>query len=64
MDDHTCCSLQRLRKEEAGAGLKVCDGTDRKMSSSVDIWMAGWHHRLNGHECEQLRDGEGQGSLM
>ena len=23
--------------------------------------MAGWHHRLNGHECEQaLGDGEGQ----
>ena len=27
--------------------------------------MAGWHHRLNGHELEQaLGDGEGQGSLM
>ena len=26
--------------------------------------MAGWHHRLNGHELEQaLGDGEGQGSL-
>ena len=26
--------------------------------------MAGWHHRLNGHEFEQiLGDGEGQGSL-
>ena len=26
--------------------------------------MIGWHHRLNGHECEQaLRDGEGQRSL-
>ena len=26
--------------------------------------MAGWHHRLNGHECEQMtRHGEGQGSL-
>ena len=26
--------------------------------------MAGWHHRLNGHEFEQtLRDGEGQESL-
>ena len=24
----------------------------------------GWHHRLNGHECEQtLGDSEGQGSL-
>ena len=27
--------------------------------------MAGWHHRLNGHEHEQtLGDGEGQGSLV
>ena len=26
--------------------------------------MAGWHHRLNGHEFEQtLGDSEGQGSL-
>ena len=26
--------------------------------------MAGWHHRLNGHEFEQaLRVGDGQGSL-
>ena len=26
--------------------------------------MTGWHHRLNGHDCEQtLGDGEGQGSL-
>ena len=26
--------------------------------------MFGWHHRLNGHELEQvLGDGEGQGSL-
>ena len=27
--------------------------------------MAGWHHRLNGHEFEQtLGDSEGQGSLV
>ena len=27
--------------------------------------MAGWHHRLNGHEREQaLRVGDGQGSLV
>ena len=26
--------------------------------------MAGWHHRLDGHECEQaLGAGEGQGNL-
>ena len=27
--------------------------------------MAGWHHQLNGRECEQaLGDGEGRGSLV
>ena len=27
--------------------------------------MAGWHHRLNGHESEQAPgDSEGQGSLV
>ena len=27
--------------------------------------MVGWHHQLNGHECEQtLGDGEGQGNLV
>ena len=27
--------------------------------------MVGWHHWLNGHECEHtLGDGEGQGSLV
>jgi len=27
--------------------------------------MGGWHHRLNGHEFEQVPgDGEGQGSLV
>ena len=27
--------------------------------------MAGWHHRLNGHEFEQApQTGDGQGSLM
>ena len=27
--------------------------------------MVGWHHRLNGHEFEQVPgDGEGQGNLV
>ena len=27
--------------------------------------MAGWHHRINGHEFEQTPgDGKGQGSLV
>ena len=31
----------------------------------TDDEMVGWHHRLNGHECEPaLRGGDGQGSLV
>ena len=31
---------------------------------ATDDEMVGWHHELNGHECEQtLGDSEGQGSL-
>ena len=26
--------------------------------------MVGWHHRLNGHDFEQLGDSGGQGSLV
>ena len=25
--------------------------------------MVGWHHQLNGHECEQTLGDSGQGSL-
>ena len=29
-----------------------------------EVEMVGWHHRLNGHECEQTQgDCEGQRSL-
>ena len=27
-------------------------------------WLVGWHHRLDGHEFEQMRVGDGQGSLV
>ena len=34
-----------------------------KEKGKTEEEMAGWHHRLNGHEFEQtLGDGEGQGS--
>ena len=36
----------------------------RQEKGTTEDEMAGWHHRLNGHELEQaLGDGEGQGSL-
>ena len=31
----------------------------------IEDEIVGWHHRLNGHEFEQVQgDGEGQGSLV
>ena len=36
----------------------------RRRRGRLEDEMAGWHHRLDGHEFEQaLGDGEGQGSL-
>ena len=41
-------------------------GKDRKHEKgTTEDKMVGWHHRLNGHEFEQVPgDGEGQGSLV
>ena len=42
-------------------------GKDRRQEEkrNTEDEMVGWHHRLNGHEFEQiLGDGEGQGSLV
>jgi len=36
----------------------------RRRKGTTGDEMAGWHHRLNGHESEQaLGIGDGQGSL-
>ena len=51
-------------------GLTVKDpdaGKDwgQEEKGMTEYEMVGWHHRLNGHECEQTQgDGEGRGSLM
>ena len=38
-------------------------GQEEKMMTEDE--MAGWHHRLDGHEFEQaLEVGDGQGSLV
>ena len=41
------------------------DGKDwRQEKGTTEDEVVGWHHWLNGHECEQtLGDGEGQGNL-
>ena len=39
-------------------------GWGQKEMRATEDEMAGWHHQLNGHECEQtMGDTEGQGSL-
>ena len=39
--------------------------TEGRRRRAIEDEMVGWHHRLNGHECEQtLGDGEGQGGLV
>ena len=39
-------------------------GCHLKKKGMTEAEMVGWHHKLNGHEFEQVpRDGEGQGSL-
>ena len=38
--------------------------TGQEKKGETEDEMVGWHHRLNGHECEKtLGDSEGQGSL-
>ena len=48
-----------IRKDpDAGKDLR------QEEKGTTEDEMAGWHHRLNGHEFEQAPgDGEGQGSL-
>ena len=39
--------------------------TDKIKYSITEDEMAGWHHRINGHEFEQTPgDSEGQGRLV
>ena len=50
--------LMKVKEESEKVGLKLNIQKPKKDE------MVGWHHRLNGHEFEQVpRDGEGQGSL-
>ena len=52
--------MSRLTGKDPDAG-KDCRQEEK---GTTEDEMAGWHHRLSGHEFEQtLGDGEGQGSL-
>ena len=55
---HLMRRVDSLEKTDAGRDW----GQEEKGTTEDE--MAGWHHRLNGHEFEQTPgDSEGQGSL-
>ena len=48
-----------LEKTDAGKDWR------QEEKGTTEDEMAGWHHRLDGHEFEQaVRAGDGQGSLV
>ena len=54
--------MQKADSLEKTLMLRKTEGSKRRRQQDE---MAGWHHRLNGHEFEQaLGVGEGQGSLV
>ena len=55
--------MQRANSLEKTLMLGQIEG--RRRTRVTEDEMAGWYHRLNGHEFEQtLGDSEGQGSLV
>ena len=53
--------MRKANSLEKTLMLGKIEGEEKGATEDV---MAGWHHRLNGHEFEQASgDGEGQGSL-
>ena len=47
------------------SNLSLCKYLSTKEKGTTEDEMFGWHHRLNGHESEQvLGNGEGQRSLV
>ena len=54
--------MRRADSFEKALMLGKIEGRRRRGTTEDD--MAGWHHRLNGHEFEQTRGvGDGQGGL-
>ena len=53
-----------MRRADSLAKILMLGKTEGRRRRGWQDEMVGWHHRLNGHECEQtLGDSEGQGSL-
>ena len=54
--------MQKAHSREKILMLGKTEG--RREKRVAEDGMVGWHHRLNGHEYEQIpRDSEAQGSL-
>ena len=55
--------MRRAELPEKTLVLSKIWGKEEKGVSEDE--MVGWHHQINGHECEQtLGDSEGQGILV
>ena len=55
---HLMQRVDLLEKTDAGRDW------EQEEKGTTEDEMAGWHHRLDGHECEcTLGVGDGQGSL-
>ena len=53
-----------MRRADSLEKTLMLGKTEGRRRDETEDEMAGWHHRLNGHESEQtLEDDEGQGSL-
>ena len=63
--------MLKLKLQDCGHLMQRADSLEKTLilgknegKGMKEDEMAGWHHRLNGHEFERtLKDSEGQGSL-
>ena len=57
--------MLKLKRQNFGHLVGRADSLEKTlMLGTTEAEMVGWHHRLNGHEFEQIQgNGEGQGSL-
>ena len=54
-----------MKRADSGKDSDAGKDITQDEKGMIEDQMIGWHHRLNGHEFEQVvRDSEGQGRLV
>ena len=54
-----------MKRADSGKDSDAGKDITQEEKGMIEDQMIGWHHRLNGHESEQVvRDSEGQGRLV